>query len=145
MKLEDINKDHVFKTPENYFEDFPDRLQKRIQETEKDKKVPIIRLRTILNIAAAAAILVFAIFGINQLNNNSKSVDQLLSNVSSEALINYLVESEISADELLENLDASIIALDEYPLSDEIIPSESIDEEALDDLLDEYEIEMEYL
>lgn len=145
MKLEDLNKDNIFKVPDNYFEDFPDRLRKRIKETEQPKKVPVIRLRTIINIAAAAAILIFAIYGITKINNNTTSVDQLLSEISSEELVNYLVESEMSTDEFLENLDMSMITSTEDPISDEFIPSEPLDEETIDELLDEYEIEMQYL
>jgi len=145
MKLEDLNKDNIFKVPDNYFENFPDRLQKRIEEKENHKKVPVIRLRSIINMAAAAAILIFAIYGITKINDNKTSVDQLLSEISSEELVNYLVESEISTDEFLESLDVSIIASTEDPISDEFNPSESLDEETIDDLLDEYEIEMQYL
>ncbi len=145
MKLEDLNKDNIFKVPDNYFENFPDRLKKRIEESEKHKKVPIIRLKTIINMAAAAAILIFVIYGITKINDNTTSVDQLLSEISSEELVNYLVESEISTDEFLESLDLSIIASTEDIISDEFIPSEPLDEETIDDLLDEYEIEMQYL
>ena len=139
------NKDNIFKVPDNYFENFPDRLQKRIEEREKHKKVPVIRLRSIINIAAAAAILIFAIYGITKINDNKTSVDQILSEINSEELVNYLVESEISTDEFLESLDLSIIASSEDPISDEFIPSEPLDDETIDDLLDEYEIEMKYL
>ena len=145
MKLEDINKDNIFKVPDNYFEDFPDRLQKRIKETEKNKRTPVIRIRMLINIAAAAAILIFAIYGINRLKNQPASIDQLLSDISTEELINYLVESDISTDELLENLDMTIIASNDNPIMDEIIPEDTLDEETIDDLLDEYEIEMQYL
>lgn len=145
MKLEDLNKDNIFKVPDNYFENFPDRLKKRIEEREKHKKVPMIRLRTIIHMAAAAVILIFAIYGITSINKNNPSIDQLLSEISSEELVNYLLESEISTDEFLESLDASIIASTEDPISDEFIPYEPLDEETIDDLLDEYEIEMQYL
>ncbi len=145
MKLEDLNKDNIFKVPDNYFENFPDRLQKRIKESEKHKKVPIIRLKTIINMAAAAAILIFAIYGITKINDNTTSADQLLSEISTEELINYLVESEMSTDEFLESLDMSLITSTEDPISDEIITSEPLDEETIDELLDEFEIEMQYL
>ena len=145
MKLEDINKDNIFKVPDNYFENFPERLQKRIDETEQQKKVPVIRLRPIINIAAAAVILIFAIYGITRINDKSASVDQILSEISSEDLVNYLVESDMSTDEFLENLDMSVIASTEDPITDEFIPSDPLDEETIDELLDEYEIEMQYL
>jgi len=145
MKLEDINKDNIFKVPDNYFENFPERLQKRIEETEQQKKTPVIRLRPIINIAAAAVILMFVVYGITQINDNSTSVDQILSEISSEDLVNYLVESDMSTDEFLESLDMSVIASTEDPITDEFIPSDPLDEETIDELLDEYEIEMQYL
>jgi hypothetical protein len=145
MKLEDINKDNIFKVPDNYFENFPERLKKRIEETEQQKKVPVIRLRSIINIAAAAVILIFAIYGITKINDNTVSVDQILSEISSEELVNYLVESDMSTDEFLESLDMSIIASTEDPITDEFIPSDPLDEKTIDELLDEYEIEMQYL
>ena len=140
MKLEDINKDNIFKVPDNYFEEFPDRLQKRIKETEKNKRTPVIRIRMLIKMAAAAAILIFAIYGINQLKNKPASINQLLSDISTEELINYLVESDISTDELLENLDMTIIASNDNPIMDEIIPEDTLDEETIDDLMNEYEI-----
>ncbi len=145
MKLEDINKDNIFKVPDNYFENFPERLQKRIEETEQQKKTPVIRLRTIINVAAAAIILMFVIYGITQINDNSTSVDQILSEISSDDLVNYLVESDMSTDEFLESLDMSVIASTEDPITEEFIPSDPLDEETIDELLDEYEIEMQYL
>ncbi len=145
MKLEDINKDNIFKVPDNYFENFPERLQKRIEETEERKKTPVIRLRSIINMAAAAVILMFVIYGITQINDNSTSVDQILSEISSEDLVNYLVESDMSTDEFLESLDMSVIASTEDPITDEFIPSDPLDEKIIDELLDEYEIEMQYL
>jgi hypothetical protein len=145
MKLEDINKDNIFKVPDNYFENFPERLQKRIEETEQQKKTPVIRLRTIINVAAAAIILMFVIYGITQINDNSTSVDQILSEISSDDLVNYLVESDMSTDEFLENLDMSVLASTEDPIIEEFIPSDPLDEETIDELLDEYEIEMQYL
>jgi hypothetical protein len=145
MKLEDINKDNIFKVPDHYFEEFPDRLQKRIAEKEENKPTPVFQLRRIVQLAAAAVILFFAIYGINQLNNRPASIDQILSDISTEELINYLVESDMSTEELLEDLDISIIASNEDPISDEVMPSESINEEIIDEILDEYEIEMQYL
>jgi len=144
MKLEDIHKKNVFKVPDNYFEDFPGRLQKRIESEETSRKTPVFRLRTLINIAAAAAVLIFIAYGIIRINSVS-SVDRLLSDISTEELINYLLDSDISTEELLEDLDMSIIAYGEDPLNDELMSPDSIDDDTIDELLDEYEIEMEYL
>jgi hypothetical protein len=96
-------------------------------------------------VAAAAIILMFVIYGITLINDNSTSADQILSEISSEDLVNYLVESDMSTDEFLENLDMSVLASTEDPIIEEFIPSDPLDEETIDELLDEYEIEMQYL
>ena len=145
MKLEDINKDNIFKVPENYFEEFPDRLKERIAETKKIKTAPVISLRRIVQLAAAAVILFFAIYGIKQINNQPATIDQMLADISTEELINYLVESDMSTEELLADLDMSMITFNEDQITDEIITSDPLDEEIIDEILDEYEIEMQYL
>jgi hypothetical protein len=145
MKLEDIHKDNIFKVPDNYFEDFPGRLQKRIAEEEASRKTPILRIRPLISVAAAAVILIFVAYGITRLSNRLSPVDRILSNVSTEELINYLVESEISTEEFLESIDIAVISSSEDPFDEEFISSDPMDDETLDELLDEYEIEMEYL
>jgi hypothetical protein len=47
--------------------------------------------------------------------------------------------------EFLESLDMSVIASMEDPITDEFMPSDPLDEETIDELLDEFEIEMQYL
>ena len=145
MKLEDINKDSIFKVPENYFEEFPDKLQERIAETRKGKAIPIIPLRRIVQFAAAAVILFFAIYGLIKINDQPATIDQMLSEISTEELINYLVESDMSTEELLADIDISIITSNEDPINDEVITTDPIDEKIIDEILDEYEIEMQYL
>ena len=143
MKLDDIHKDNIFKVPENYFGDFPGRLEKRIAEDRKITR--IVPIRKIVNWAAAAVILLFGLYGITRLGDHSLTVDQMLSDIPTEELIDYLVDSDISTEELLENLDISIIANNDYPVSDDLISTDPIDEETIDNLLDEYEIENEYM
>jgi hypothetical protein len=145
MKLEDTHKDNIFKVPDNYFEDFPGRLQKRIAGEEAARKTLSIRIRPLISVAAAAVILVFVAYGITRLSNRLSPVDRILSNVSTEELINYLVESEISTEEFLESIDIAVISSSEDPFDEDFISSEPIDDETIDELLDEYEIEMEYL
>lgn len=143
MKLDDIHKENIFKVPDNYFEDFPERLGKRLSEDRRSLK--IVPIRKIINWAAAAAILLFGLYGITRLGDQSLTVDQILADVPTEELIDYLVDSDISTEELLENLDISIIANNDYPLSDDLISTDPLDEETIDDLLDEYQIENEYM
>lgn len=143
MKLEDIHKENIFKVPDNYFEDLPGRLEQRIAEDRKSIK--LIPVRKIINWAAAAAILVFGLYGITRLGDQPLTVDQILSEVPTEELIDYLVESDMSTEELLENIDISIIANNDDPLPDDLISTEPIDEKTIDELLDEYQIENEYM
>ena len=55
------------------------------------------------------------------------------------------MESDISTEELLADLDISIITSNGDPITDEVIITDPFDEEIIDEILDEYEIEMQYL
>ncbi len=63
IRLEDIPNESPFRAPEGYFEDFTERLNRRIEEEagERQETVrPWIRIRA--QLALAASIIVFAVF-----------------------------------------------------------------------------------
>ena len=61
MKLEDINKENIFKVPENYFKEFPGRLDKKMKEDKSPKSVPVFTIQNVLKMAAAAVFIIFTI------------------------------------------------------------------------------------
>ena len=146
MKLEDINKENVFKVPENYFEELPGRLEKRIKEEKSPESIPVFTIQNVLKMAAAAVFIIFAIVGIRQLGNQKLSAPlDILASITTGELVAYLEYSDISTDDLLTTIDWSVIDEDNSWIEDNLIPDNELDDEFIDQILNEYEIEMEYL
>jgi len=143
MKLEDINKENIFKIPDQYFEEFPDRLKSRISEESGKDQGKLVSFPLVVKMAVAASIVVLITFGIFQINFKSKSVDQLLASVPTESLIAYLEESEMSTDELIETMDIGLITQEDDLYSPYIISDEEINEELIEDIMIDYELELQ--
>ena len=111
MKPEDIKKENIFKVPDGYFEQLPLRIQERINAEKPVEKVSVIR-RTSFRFAVsiAAVLLIFTV--VFRLYTLKPSPEKLLSEVPTEALISYLESSDISEDEILNNVNANIISSD---------------------------------
>jgi hypothetical protein len=98
-KLEDIPKNHPFKVPEAYFDKLPGIIQSRIGQKE-----PMPYFRYAFQYALPVAILV-TIAVIFFLPNSEQTVDTMLASVSTEELVVYLEQSDITTEELLESMD----------------------------------------
>lgn len=146
MKLEDINKENVFKVPENYFEELPERLKKKIKEDKPAESIPVFTIQNVLKMAVAAVFIIFAIVGIRQFGNQKTSTPaDILASIATEELVAYLEDSDISTDDLLSTIDLTIINEDDFWIDYNLIPDDELDDEFIEQILNEYEIEMEYL
>lgn len=102
-KLEDIPKNHPFKVPDGYFDRLPGVIQARVAEnTEVKEAKPYFRYALQYALPLIALIIVAVIY---LTPSTQQTTDTLLASVSTEDLIAYLEASEITADELLENMD----------------------------------------
>ena len=102
-KLEDISKNHPFKVPEDYFDRLPGIIQARIAE-----KSPVKEPRPYFRYAIqyALPVVILAIVAVIYLVPSApKDVETMLASVSTEELAAYLEESEITTEELLEEMD----------------------------------------
>ncbi|MBZ0245097.1 MAG: hypothetical protein K8H85_04035 [Cyclobacteriaceae bacterium] len=136
MKLEDIPKKNVFKEPEGYFDELPGIIQSRITERErKPSWIPSYGL--VLRYALPVLAVGFALFLIfRQSTPMSANPEELLASVDAEALSDYLIESDMTTEELLDfaNLDEEDI----NALNDQLLyPEIDID------LLEDYSTEIE--
>lgn len=102
-KLDDIPKNHPFKVPEGYFDSLPEIIQTRVaKKSETKESKPYFRYA----LQYALPAIVLAIVAVIYLTPRTpQTVDSMLASVSTEDLITYLEESEITADELLESMD----------------------------------------
>lgn len=143
MKLDDINKENIFRVPDQYFEEFPNRLQDRIRAVSGKGDGKLISLPTFIKMSVAASILVLISFGIFHMNSENKSNDRLLADVPTESLIDYLEESDLSVDELIETIDVGLIISDDDLIDPYIISDGEINDKVIEDIITEYELELQ--
>lgn len=135
MKLEDIPKKNVFKAPEGYFDKLPGIIQSRIAEKEtKPAGAPSFGwvLRYALPLLAVGIALIFIFRQPATMTNP----EELLASVSAEELTFYLVESDLSTEELLD-----LVVLDEIDIN--ALNDYQLDTDVDSDLLEEYANEIE--
>ncbi len=111
MKLEDLKKENVFKVPEGYFEDLPMRIQSRIQSGIPVERIPVFR-RNVFKYAVSLAAMVLIVLVVLKFYTRQPSPEKLLSQVPTEALISYLETSDITEDELFDNVNSSMMSGD---------------------------------
>ncbi|MCK5468470.1 MAG: hypothetical protein KAI99_08175, partial [Cyclobacteriaceae bacterium] len=93
---------------------------------------------------ALALVLILFYFDISTTDNSTLSSDELLAQVSTDDLIAYLETTDITADEIIEELDLSNIELDFYE-EGPIMQDMEMNDEDIDALLDEYGIDGDLL
>src|SRR5688572_23156478 len=102
-KLEDIPKNHPFKVPEGYFDRLPGIIQTRVAEKSDVKETkPYFRYALQYALPVIVLAIVAAIYFVP---NSPQSVENMLASVSTEELVAYLEQSEITTEELLESMD----------------------------------------
>ncbi|HEU5291512.1 MAG TPA: hypothetical protein VFU05_12770 [Cyclobacteriaceae bacterium] len=133
-KLEDIPKKHPFKVPEGYFDKLPGIIQARIvdkSEVQEAKSYFRHALQYALPVIALAIVVV-----IYFIPKNTQDVDTILASVSTEELVAYLENSEITTEELLEEmtLDTESVEAIESEVYFNFNELENLDELDLDNL-----------
>lgn len=144
MKLEDIKKKNIYTVPDKYFDQLPTRIQSRVNE-----KNPVLRLsldwRMVFKVAVPALTVVFFVFYFSIGNQNSaQSADELLAELETEDIIAYLQTTDITTDEIIEELDLSDIELDFYE-EGPIMQDMDMNDAEIDALLEEYGIDPEII
>lgn len=145
MKLEDIKKKNIYSVPDKYFDRLPAIIQSRVIE-----KKPVLGLSLSWSLAfkvaapALALVLILFYFGISTTDNSTLSSDELLAQVSTDDLIAYLGTTDITIDEILEELDLSNIELNFYE-DGPIMQDMDMNDEEIEALFDEYGIDGDLL
>ena len=102
-KLEDIPKKQVFEVPDGYFEKLPGIIQSRVTKTSvQEHWSPFYRygLRFAL---PAVLLLAFGIFWYQHSQENN-SAEGILASIQTEDLVAYLGESDLTTEELLDEV-----------------------------------------
>jgi hypothetical protein len=144
MKPEDIKKENIYKVPDGYFEELPMRIQSKISE-EKQPWFVSFNWKPAVNIAIPVlAVLLMIVYFVTPIQNSSLNAEELLAQVSSEDVIAYLETTDITTDEILEELDFSETYLD-FELTDPALEVPELDQNEINELMDEYGIDSELL
>jgi hypothetical protein len=112
-KLEDIPKKQVFNVPDGYFEHLSSTIQARVAEREPQRATAFFTLPVVVRYALPA--LVLAAIGVFWFQNNpsQKDAESILASVSTEDLVAYLNDSEVSTEELMNAADFDADDLDD--------------------------------
>lgn len=113
-KLEDIPKKNIFEVPDGYFDRLPGVIQSRIAENKPLRErisYFALSLRYVLPVilVIAASIFVYQ----NYYNTQPTDTESLLASVSSQDLVEYLDDDDVSIEEILEDVDVNEINPDE--------------------------------
>ena len=145
MKLDDIKKKNIYTVPNKYFDQLPMRIQSRVNEKKPVFGVHLNwKLALKITTPAIAVVMILLYFGIATVRNSTLTSDELLTQVSTDDLIAYLETTDITTDEIIEEMDFSTIDLEFYEEGPIMQDIEMSDEE-IDALMDEYGIDGEIL
>jgi hypothetical protein len=102
-KLEDIPKKRVFEVPDGYFEKLPGIIQSRVSgHADKPSWWSVYGYSFRLAVPAVV-ILAFGIFWYNH-SEKERSAESILASVQTEDLVAYLGETDLTTEELLDEV-----------------------------------------
>lgn len=140
FKLDDIEKNkQPFAVPKGYFEDLPMKIQSKIEVKKKDSWTKNPAFKLAFSMAAMAAI----IFSVFALFSDPQSPEDILANISQEELLAYVDLVQLEESDILNAFEDGAEGINFFD-SDGFEDIE-IGDEALDDLLLEYDLSEEYL
>ena len=145
-KLNDIRKnEELYKVPENYFDEFQARMSDLTSEESTVATVPA-RSTTLARLAYALPAVVLLLVVAYWSYTPGDAAEDLLADISTDELIEFLEQEGISEDELISLVDIPIEELEkeleEYSTSDLL---EDFDDSELEEISEEIDLYEEYL
>ncbi len=138
FKLDSFEKKNIYTVPDRYFEELQANIQATVIEKKRFYQLPAVNLGLRLALPAAffLAFIVYAgFFKSEQLP--VENFDTMISAVTTEDLMAYLEDSEISTEEIIDN-----VSFDDMMLEDEmdILNSDDLDDINLDEMIDDLDL-----
>ena len=131
-KLEDIPKTNIFKVPDGYFDSLPSIIQARVAKKE-NTWMPTFQYA--LKYALPVLIIAVGLIWLVNSGNQSSGTEQLLTAVSSDDLMAYIQDSDMTTEDLMESLDYTQINADSLDLNEADFPLNTDD---LSDMINEF-------
>jgi hypothetical protein len=134
-KLEDIPKKQVFEAPEGYFDSLPSIVQSRVAGQVGSGS--LIWLPVLKYALPALVIAIGAIWYSNSVE--IETPEQLLASIETIDIEDYLDESEMTTEDLLEHIDYDQLQVDSLEFENPVLDFGDAD---LDELLNDFETEL---
>lgn len=135
-KLDDIEKKNIYKIPEGYFDKLPGIIQSRaVEESKKSSlfsSIPVFKYA----IPALLVVILAGYYAFFDTQEQPKSAIELLAEVDTDELVEYLAYSEITTEEILANIELHEVDF-EFE-NEEVDLLNDSDLEDLDHVLDEF-------
>jgi len=138
MKLEQIEKKNIFEVPDGYFEKLPMAIQERVTSKEKKAAFPVFAAS--FKYAFPVFFVAIALVFIYRNYGSTSAPEQALKEVSTETLVAYLSEGDITEDELLQSINHDQIDFQSTPSNtiQTILIEDSTLEKLTQDIENEY-------
>lgn len=144
MKLTDIKKKNIYTTPDKYFDQLPTRIQNRVN-IKNQVTGSFFNWNMVLKVASPAIAVILIVFYISiDRNKNGQSAEDLLAQIATDDLIAYLVTTDISTEEIIEELDLASLDLD-FGEDGFIMQDMDMKNEDIEMLFEEYELDGDLL
>jgi hypothetical protein len=135
-KLDDIPKNHPFEVPDGYFDQLPGKIMSRIEGKKVRESNPYVRFS--LQYALPAMVLVVAaLFYFKP--KATVSPENMLASISTEELVLYLEQTDITTDELLDEIEFDKESVE--AIENEVYGTLDLSDEVLDALL--YDLQLD--
>lgn len=112
INLDSLEKKQVFEVSSGYFDDLPSRIQNRVIATEHRSSPGFILSRSLKFALPVIALIIMSIYFGIRFENSRLDVQALIDEVSTEQLVAYLNDSDLSTDEILALIDIDELDID---------------------------------
>lgn len=138
-KLDNIKAKQPFTVPEGYFDKLPGIVQARVATP---KRKPVFSFPVALKYALPVITLTILVIFWMQRNdvNTTQDVQQLLADIPTADIIDYLEDSDLTLTDIIESLDQEEYEFDEY-----MNELDTITQEDMETYLEDYELTGEFL
>ena len=142
IRLEDLDKGQVFnKPPDGYFDRLPGIIQSKTAHKRGSGSIPLVWKRTLQLIPVAALLIFIAWYsGVIATSRPDSGFEEILSEVTSDDIILYLEELDISSNEILDEVDLRALSLEFENPEDPLLDNLDIEDETLMELYDSYDL-----
>ena len=138
MKLEDIDRDNIFKVPEGYFDELPTRTQSKIRQRERNFfPKPNWQLVVKISLSIATILLLILYLSPFKIQNNRTDPENLLAQVSTDDVIAYLELEDIGTNFIIDQIDLSNADFWQYD-EDSFLDELELDESQLIEFIDAF-------